>query len=156
SYVDDLLAKAKKRCDHPEVLCVILSRLIEYGVTLNPEKCVFGVTGGKLLGYIISSRGIDIDPTKIQAVLEMVPPSSESGIRSFLRKLGSIRRFIPDLSFAIHPINNLLKKYYSIDWTEDCNEAFNAVKRFLLSPPTLMPPKLDRPLILYSWATDVS
>ncbi|KAH9291048.1 hypothetical protein KI387_044177 [Taxus chinensis] len=150
SYVDDLLAKAKKRCDHPEVLCVILSRLIEYGVTLNPEKCVFGVTGGKLLGYIISSRGIDVDPTKIRAVLKMVPPSDESGIRSFLRKLGAIRRFIPDLSFAIHPINNFLKKDYSIDWTEDCKEAFDAVKRFLLSPPTLIPPKLDRPLILYS------
>ncbi|KAH9300878.1 hypothetical protein KI387_012461, partial [Taxus chinensis] len=43
-----------------------------------------------------------------------------------------------------------------IDWTEDCNEAFEAVKRFLLSPPTLMPPKLDRPLILYSRATNVS
>ncbi|KAH9322427.1 hypothetical protein KI387_017066 [Taxus chinensis] len=55
SYVDDLLAKAKKCCDHPEVLRVILSRLIEYRVMLNPEKCVFGVTGGKLLGYIISS-----------------------------------------------------------------------------------------------------
>ncbi|KAH9303528.1 hypothetical protein KI387_043890 [Taxus chinensis] len=156
SYVDDLLAKAKKRCDHPEVLRIILSRLIEYGVTLNPEKCVFGVTGGKLLGYIISSRGIDVDPTKIWAVLEMVPPSSESGIRSFLGKLGAIRRFIPDLSFVIHPINNLLKKDYSIDWTEDCNEAFDAVNHFLLSPPTLMPPKLDRPLILYSRATNVS
>ncbi|KAH9330091.1 hypothetical protein KI387_002199, partial [Taxus chinensis] len=58
-----------------------------YGVTLNLKKCVFGVTGGKLLGYIISSRGIDVDPTKIRAVPEMVPPSSESGIRSFLEKL---------------------------------------------------------------------
>ncbi|KAH9320363.1 hypothetical protein KI387_043959 [Taxus chinensis] len=156
SYVDDLLAKAKKRCDHPEVLRIILSRLIEYGVTLNPEKYVFGVTGGKLLGYIISSRGIDVDPTKIRAVVEMVPPSDESGIRSFLGKLGAIQRFIPDLSFAIHPINNLLKKDYSIDWTKDCNKAFDTVKSFLLSPPTLMPPKLDRPLILYSRATNVS
>ncbi|KAH9320379.1 hypothetical protein KI387_043975 [Taxus chinensis] len=156
SYVDDLLAKTKKRYDHLEVLHIILSRLIEYRVTLNPEKCVFGVTGGKLLGYIISSRGIAVDPTKIWAVLEMVPPSNEYGIRSFLEKLGAIRRFIPDLSFAIHPINNLLKKYYSIDWTEDCNKAFDAIKRFLLSPPMLMPPKLDRPLILYSQATDVS
>ncbi|KAH9309152.1 hypothetical protein KI387_037063, partial [Taxus chinensis] len=49
-------------------------------VTLNPEKCIFGVTGGKLLGYIISSHGIDVDPTKIRVVLEMVPPSDESGI----------------------------------------------------------------------------
>ncbi|KAH9298926.1 hypothetical protein KI387_030608, partial [Taxus chinensis] len=118
---------AKKRCDHPEVLRVILSRLIEYGVTLNLEKCVFGVTRGKLIVYIISSRGINVDPAKIKAVLEMVPPSDESGIRSFLKKLGAIQRFIPDLSFAIHPINNLLKKYYNIDWTEDCNEAFNAI-----------------------------
>ncbi|KAH9296638.1 hypothetical protein KI387_040226, partial [Taxus chinensis] len=86
----------------------------------------------------------------------MVPPSSESGIRSFLGKLGAIRRFILDLSFTIHPIKNLLKKDYSIDWTEDCNEAFNTVKRFLLSPPTLMAPKLDHPLILYSRATNVS
>ncbi|KAH9306109.1 hypothetical protein KI387_010513, partial [Taxus chinensis] len=125
-------------------------------VMLNPERCIFGVTGGKLLGYIISSRGIDVDPTKIRAVLEMVPPSSESGIRSFLRKQGAIRRFIPDLSFAVHPINNLLKKDYSLDWTKDYNEAFDVVKHFFLSPPTLMPPKLDRLLILYSRATNVS
>ncbi|KAH9307268.1 hypothetical protein KI387_035179, partial [Taxus chinensis] len=85
SYVDDLLAKAMKCCDHPEVLCVILSRLIEYRVTLNQEKCVFGVTGGKLLGYIISSRGIDVDQNP--AVLEMIPPSNDYGIRSFLKKL---------------------------------------------------------------------
>ncbi|KAH9309208.1 hypothetical protein KI387_037119, partial [Taxus chinensis] len=83
---------------------------------------------GKLLGYIISSRGIDVDRAKIWAVLEMIPPSDESGIRSFLGKLGAIRRFIPDLSFVIHPINNLLKKDYSIDWTNDCNDAFEAVK----------------------------
>ncbi|KAH9300724.1 hypothetical protein KI387_012307 [Taxus chinensis] len=99
SYVDDLLAKAKKRCDHPEVLRVILSRLIEYGVTLNPEKCVFGVTGGKLLGYIISSRGIDVDPTKIKAVLEMVPPSDESGIRVISRKTWCNPEIHPGLKF---------------------------------------------------------
>ncbi|KAH9314421.1 hypothetical protein KI387_023048, partial [Taxus chinensis] len=66
TYVDDLLAKARRRCDHPKLLHVILSRLLEYGVTLNPEKCIFGVTGGKLLGYIIVSRGIDVDPAKIR------------------------------------------------------------------------------------------
>ncbi|KAH9322273.1 hypothetical protein KI387_016912, partial [Taxus chinensis] len=76
----DLLAKAKKHCDHPKVLRVILSRLIGYGVMLNLEKYIFGVTGGKLLGYIISSRGIDVDLAKIWAILEMTLPSDESGI----------------------------------------------------------------------------
>ena len=54
---------------------------------LNSKKCTFGVTAGKLLGFIITQKGIEVDPTKIKAILEMQPPKSEKEVRSFLGKI---------------------------------------------------------------------
>ena len=54
---------------------------------LNPAKCAFGVTSDKLLGYVISSRGIEIDPTKVKAIMAMPPPKNEKEIRGFIGRL---------------------------------------------------------------------
>jgi len=75
-YVDDLLAKSKTRKQHPETLIKLFDRLLQFNVRLNPKKCVFGVTSGKLLGFIVSQRGIEIDPNKIKAITHMPSPSN--------------------------------------------------------------------------------
>ena len=73
-YVDDILAKSRTRCEHLDVLESVFDRLHHYHLRLNPKKCVFGVTSGKLLGFIVSWRGIEIDPKKVKAITEMPPP----------------------------------------------------------------------------------
>ena len=73
-YVDDILAKSKTRVAHPNDLQNFFERLREYKVRLNPKKCVFGVIFGKLLGFIVSRRGIEVDPTKVWAITDMPPP----------------------------------------------------------------------------------
>lgn len=73
-YVDDVLAKSKTREDHPKVLVKIFNRLLEHNIRLNPKKYVFGVTSGKLLGFIISRWGIEVDPNKIKSIGNMPPP----------------------------------------------------------------------------------
>lgn len=68
-YVDDLLVKSRIREDHLDVLAKIFDRLEKYKVRLNPKKCVFGVTIGKLLGFIVSNKGIEVDLAKVKAIL---------------------------------------------------------------------------------------
>jgi len=76
-YVDDILSKSRTRVAHPNDLQRIFERLREYKVRLNPKKCVFGVISGKLLGFIISRRGIEVDPTKVWAITDMPPPKNQ-------------------------------------------------------------------------------
>lgn len=77
-YVDDILVKSYTREGHLEILSKIFTRLDKFNVKLNPKKCVFGVTSAKLLGYIVSEKGIEVDPTKVKAIMEMPPPKNIS------------------------------------------------------------------------------
>lgn len=90
-YVDDLLAKSFTRAEHLGILAKIFQRLEQFKVKLNPKKCVFGVTSGKLLGYIMSQKGIEVDSTKVHAIMELPPPKNISQLRSLQRRLQSIR-----------------------------------------------------------------
>jgi len=70
-YVDDMIAKSKRGEDHVEVLRKLFERLRKYELRLNPAKCSFGVKSGKLLGFVVSDRGIEVDPDKIRAIQAM-------------------------------------------------------------------------------------
>ena len=139
-YVDDLLAKSKTRKQHPEILIKIFDRLLQFNVCLNPKKCVFGVTLGKLLGFIVSQRGIEIDPNKIKAITHMPSPSNIKQLQSLQGKLQSIRRFISQLSDKCKPFTKLLKKGVVFHWGKEQEEALDEIKKYLLTPPVLSPP----------------
>jgi hypothetical protein len=70
-YVDDMLVKSTKSVNQVHDLHKVFETLKQYGMKLNPAKCTFGVSSGKFLGYMVSSRGIEANPEKIQAILEM-------------------------------------------------------------------------------------
>ena len=76
-YVDDMMVKSEMREEHFKALDKFLARLEKHNLRLNPKKCVFGVTSGKLLGHIVSERGIEVDPDKIKAIQEMSLPKTE-------------------------------------------------------------------------------
>lgn len=86
-YVDDLLAKSFTQVEHLGILDKIFQRLEQFQVRLNPKKCVVGVTPSKPLGYIVSVEGIEVDPVKIQAIMEMPPPRNISQLRSLQGRL---------------------------------------------------------------------
>ena len=79
-----------------------------FDMKLNPQKCVFGVTKGKLLGYVVSQKGIEADPAKIKAIQEMPVPQTKKEIWGFLVKLQYISRFISQLTQTCEPIFKLL------------------------------------------------
>ena len=123
---------------------------------LNPKKCTFGVTYGKLLGHIVSERGIEADPEKIKAILDMPAPRTEKEIRGFLCTLQYISRFIARLIDICEPIFHLMRKNQPTVWNNDCQHALKKIKECLLSPPVLVPPTQGRPLLLYLSISDIA
>ena len=77
---------------------------------MNPLKCAFGVPAGKFLGFLVHQRGIDVDPSKAQAIVTMKPPTTIKELKSFLGKLSYIRRSILDLATLTATFTPLLKK----------------------------------------------
>ncbi|XP_070002095.1 uncharacterized protein [Nicotiana sylvestris] len=94
----------------------------EYNLKFNPAKCAFGVPSGKLLGFVVSRHGIELDPSKIKAIQDLPPPKNKT---------------------------ELLKKNVAVKWTDECQEVFDKIKRYLSNPLVLVPPEPGRPLILY-------
>jgi hypothetical protein len=82
AYVDDVVVRSKKRKDHISDLRETFANLRKHGLKLNPEKCVFSVRRGKLLGCLITERGIEANLVKIEAVRRMQPPTTKRGYRS--------------------------------------------------------------------------
>ncbi|RVW92567.1 Transposon Ty3-G Gag-Pol polyprotein [Vitis vinifera] len=97
-YVDDMTLKSRDRADHLAALQRFFERIQQFRLRLNPKKCIFGVTFGKLLGHIVSERGIEVDHEKIRAILDMPAPKNERKIRGFLGRLQYISRFIARLT----------------------------------------------------------
>ena len=87
----------------------MFDRLKTYKLRLNPNKCTFGVRSGKLLGFIVSEKGIQVDPAKVKDIQEMSVPRTEKEVRGFLGRLNYIARFISHLT-TCEPIFKLLKK----------------------------------------------
>ena len=155
-YVDDMIVKSRDRADHLATLECFFQRIRCFRLRLNPKKCTFGVTSGKLLGYMISERGIEVDPDKIKAILDMSPPQTETEIRGFLGRLQYVSRFIVRLTDTCEPIFRLLRKKQPKVWDDQCTQAFERIKEYLLSPPILVPPIPGRPLLLYLSVSDVA
>ena len=86
-YVDDVIMKSRDRADHLAALQRFFERIRRFRLRLNPKKCTFGVTSGKLLGHIVSERGIEVDPENIRAILDMPAPRTEREIIGFLGRL---------------------------------------------------------------------
>ena len=83
-YVDDILVKSRTRVEHPRALARILQRSWEHNLKMNPKKCVFGVSSNKLLRFIVSKRGIEIDPNKAKVITEMPPPKNIIELRGLI------------------------------------------------------------------------
>ena len=110
----------------------VLSRCEEKNLVLNWEKCHFMVTNGIVLGHIVSSKGIEVDKSKIELIANLPTPKSIKDVRSFLGHAGFYRRFIKDFSVISKPLSNLLTKDNIFEWTEHCEEALLNLKTCLL------------------------
>ena len=109
-YVDDMIAESRTEGEQLVNLRKLFERLRKNQLRLNPAKCTFGVKSGKLLGFIVSQKGIEVDPDKVKAILEIPEPLTEKQVRGFLGHLNYIARFISKLTATYEPLFKLLCK----------------------------------------------
>jgi hypothetical protein len=121
---------------------------------LNPKKCVFGVSSGKLLGYMISSRGIDANPKKVEAIDKLQSHRTRKEIQKLADMMTALSRFISKLGERGIPFYKLLRKADGFQWDDQAAATFIELKQYLKSLPTLVPPKPDDVLLLYVAAID--
>ena len=93
-YIDDMLVKSVKAELHIDHLAESFQVLKDYKMKLNPTKCAFGVSAGKFLGFIVNSRGIEENPDKIKAVLEIQQPSNTKEIQHLNGRIAALSRFV--------------------------------------------------------------
>ena len=146
-YVDDMLVKSRMEEDHLEDLRQTFDTLRSYNMKLNPRKCTFGVTEEKFLGFMVSQRGIEANPDKIQAIMEMTLPRNINEVQSLNGKVAALNRFVSKATDKCLPFFRTLKK--SFEWTDECQQAFEQLKAYLSAPPLLSPSQPGEELFLY-------
>jgi hypothetical protein len=123
-YVDDIMVKTKRGSTLVEDLTQVFDKLQATRTKLNPDKCVFGVSAGKLLGFLVSHRGIEANPEKIKAVETMRPLARIKDIQKLTGSLAALSRFISKLDERALPFFKLLRKSEPFSWTEEAQRAF--------------------------------
>uniref|UniRef100_A0A2N9I3E2 Integrase catalytic domain-containing protein n=1 Tax=Fagus sylvatica TaxID=28930 RepID=A0A2N9I3E2_FAGSY len=146
-YVDDMLVKSKEEDGHLDDLRETFQTLRKYQMKLNPSKCAFGVYSGKFLGFMVSQRGIEANPDKIKAILEMQPPKNIKEVQRLTGRIAALNRFMSRSTDKCLPFFKTLKKAF--EWTDECQQAFEELKRYLTEPPLLSPSKQGEELYLY-------
>ena len=130
---DDVLVTGRSDADHLDNLNQVLQRLEDYNLTVNKEKCKFLEPRVTFYGHIVDKDGVHPDSTKLEAVRDVSAPKNVSQLRAFLGMMNHYRRFLPDLSTVLHPLNTLLQKNIPWRWTKSCEQAFCKAKDLLTS-----------------------
>lgn len=160
AYVDDLLIFSKTPDDHAKHLRSVFTRLSEYGVTINPSKCLFGAPSLDFLSCQVDGNGLTPSPTRIQTILDFPVPNSISQLRRFLGMANHYHRFVPHMADVSALLYDHLKLMQQQDpssknfiWPENCNAMFVEIKKSLAKRTLLSYPKADA---TYGLVTDAS
>jgi hypothetical protein len=148
-FIDDILIFSKTEEEHEKHLRMVLEKLRSNQLYAKFSKCEFWLTEVTFIGHVISAGGIAVDPSKVKDVLNWMPPTNASEIRSFLGLAGYYRRFIKDFSKIAKPMTRLLEKNKDFNWTEECQVSFEELKKRLTSAPVLTLPDITKKFDIY-------
>ena len=159
AYVDDVLIASAMPEEHLQHLQLVLERLQDYGVIINPQKCTFGAECLDFLGHHIDHRGITPLEDKVQAIRNFPQPPSNRKLCEFIGLVNFYHRFLPHCADLMHPLHALLSsttKTEQLPWTDDTIAAFNATKDALANATLLSYPKPAAPTCLVMDASDTA
>jgi hypothetical protein len=149
TYVDDIVVASKNIEDHLSDLAETFANMRDTRLRLNPKKCIFGVRQGKILGYLVSHCGIETNPTKIQAIINMTPPQTARDVQRLTCSLAALNRFISKSAERSLPILKTLRGAKDFTWGPEQAAAFESLKQHLSDLATLASPDPSLPLLLY-------
>ena len=114
---------------------------------LNPAKCMFGVSSGKFLGFMVSQRGIETNPEKVKAILDITSVRSMKEVQRLMGRIAALNRFVSKATDKCLPFFKTLKQAFQ--WTNECEATFQALKDYLSKPPLLSPFVEGEDLFMY-------
>ncbi|XP_022642973.1 uncharacterized protein LOC111242702 [Vigna radiata var. radiata] len=155
-YIDDMVVRSPDDEQHLHDLEEVFTQIRRYGMRVNPAKCTFGVAGGKFLGFMLTSRGIEANPDKCEAVLKMASPSTLKDIQRLVGRLTALSRFVPKLAERIRSIVKKMKKDAPGKWDAECEQAFAEVKEILMNPSVMNRPIPGYELQIYLGVSDTA
>ena len=126
-YIDNILIKSREEDHHLSDLREMFEILRLYGMKLNPSKCVFGVSSGKFLSFMVSQRGVEANPDKI--ILKMSPQKNVKEVQSLNRRVAALNRFVSWATNKCLPFFRIIKKAFK--WIDECQRVFEALKAYL-------------------------
>ncbi|GJT56620.1 putative reverse transcriptase domain-containing protein [Tanacetum coccineum] len=148
-FIDDILIYSKDKKEHEEHLKAILELLKKEKLYAKFSKCEFWIPKVQFLGHVIDSRGIHVDPAKIESIKDWASPKTPTEIRQFLGLAGYYRRFIEGFSKIAKSMTKLTQKGVKFDWGEKEENAFQLIKQKLYSAPILALPEGRKDFMVY-------
>ncbi|XP_073152354.1 uncharacterized protein [Henckelia pumila] len=148
-YVDDILVKTRTTDQFITDLTQTFQTLKHYQLKLNPSKCTFGVRAGKFLGYMITRRGIETNPEKVQDIISMSSPRNIQEVQRLTGRITALARFISRSADKSLSFFKVLKKNKTFEWNEESEKAFQDLKAYLKQLPVLNTPTQREELFLY-------
>nr|CAC33017.1 hypothetical protein [Antirrhinum hispanicum] len=148
-YVDDIVAKCKEASQHNADLIEAFQIMEKFGLKVNLRKCSFGIQGGKFLGFLVTQRGIKVNPEKSKAILDMPPPQTIRDVQRLTGRMASLIRFISKAAEKGLPFFKVLHNVKNFQWSDECQKAFDDLKGYLLCPPPLVKPQQGERLYVY-------
>jgi hypothetical protein len=130
-------------------LAQTFANLLRYRWKLNPEKCIFCVPSGKLLGFMVCHRGIEANPTKVDAIRKMKRPTGKKDVMKVTGTMATLGHFISKLREKGLPFFKLLKKSDKLEWTDEVDQALEELKTFFMTPTVMVPPAPKETSLLY-------
>jgi hypothetical protein len=156
AYIDDMIVKSKLQTDHIADLRETFTTLRRHKVMLNPKKCVFGVESGKFLGFLIDQRGIEANPEKVQAVIDMKSPRTVKEAQKLTGCLAALGRFLSRSGDKCLYFFQAIRKRSRFEWGEEAEAAFQRLKQHLHSLPRLVRPLPQEVFYMYLAVSDHS
>nr|GEW85119.1 putative reverse transcriptase domain-containing protein [Tanacetum cinerariifolium] len=148
-FIDDILIYSKDEKEHEEHLYAILELLIEEKLYAKFSKCEFWISKVQFLSHVIDSRGIHVDPAKIESIKDWASPKTPTDIRQFLGLAGYYRRFIEGFSKIAKSMMKLTQKGIKFYWGEKEENAFQLIKQKLFNAPILALPEGSEDFVVY-------
>ena len=148
-YVDDMAVKGKVVSGHLGDLGGIFNVLRRHKLHLNASKCSFGVRSGKFLGYMVTHRGIEVNPDQIKAINDLKLPRNAKEVQKLAGMIVALNRFISRSADRCRPFYPLIDKWKGFKWSKDCTMAFQQLKEYLSRPPIMSSPAADEVLYAY-------
>ena len=144
-----MVVKSKMVSEHVGDLRNIFEILRKHKLRLNASKCSFGVGSGKFLGFMVTHRGIEVNPDQVKAINSLQPPRNPKEVQKLTGMTAALNRFISRSADRYRPFFLLMNKWKGFEWTEECALAFQQLKEYLSHPPIMSSLEMDEVLFAY-------